>query len=370
MNILVTGAKGFIGKNLISELRNTTEHTIFEVDMDTTDQELSHYCEECHFVYHLAGINRPETDDEFMKGNFGFTSLLLDKLASFGNKAPILITSSIQAELDNLYGKSKLAGEECLLEYSQKNKVDAYIFRLPNVFGKWSRPNYNSAVATFCYSIARGKEITINNAAAPLRLVYIDDVVESFLDVLKAHHVKNDSSYYSVATEYQTTVGQVADLIQSFKDSRETYFIPNMEDELSKKLYSTYLSFLPENDFAYPAKMNVDHRGSFTELFKTMDRGQVSVNISKPGITKGQHWHHTKNEKFVVVQGQGVIRFRKIGEEEIIDYPVSGEAIEIVDIPVGYTHSIVNTGDTDMVTVMWANEAFDPNRPDTYFLEV
>lgn len=379
MKILVTGAGGFVGKNLVNTLECilsgkdksfgiTEEIEIFPYDITSTEEELAEFTKKCDFVCHLAGVNRPETEEEFMEGNFGFTSVLLDKLASFGSKAPILITSSIQAALDNPYGKSKKAGEDLIRAYGEKNGVKTCIYRLPNVFGKWCRPNYNSAVATFCNNIANGKPITVNDRNHMMHLVYIDDVVREFIAAIFGKENRNDDGFCYVPTVHEITLGEIADLIYSFKESRETKEIPYMKDgSFEKKLYSTYLSYLPKNEFSYPLTMHHDERGSFTEMFRSAERGQVSVNISKPGITKGNHWHHTKNEKFVVVSGKGVIRFRKIGEDDIIEYFVSGDKIEVVDIPTGYTHNIENLGDTDMVTIMWCNECFDPEKPDTYF---
>lgn len=369
MKILVTGAKGFIGKNLIAELKNRNYNEIYECDIDTSEQELEEYTKNCDYVFHLAGVNRPENEEEFMKGNFGFTSILLEKLKKHNNKSTIVITSSIQAELDNPYGKSKKAGEELMFSYSNETKSKVIVYRLPNVFGKWCRPNYNSAVATFCNNIAKGLDITVNDPKVIMKLVYIDDVVEEFILSLQGkEHVDNNFGY--IPTVHKITLGEIVELIYSFKESRENLMLPNVKDEFSKKLYSTYLSYLPEKEFNYPVKMNIDNRGSFTELFRTNERGQVSVNISKPGIVKGNHWHHTKNEKFVVVSGKGVIRFRKIDSNEVIEYYVSGDKIEVIDIPVGYTHNIENLGNTDLITIMWANEIFNPEKPDTYFLEV
>lgn len=369
MKILVTGARGFVGKNLIAELSNRGYKEVYKFDIDTDKSLLDEYAKNCEFVFHLAGVNRPKDEKEFMEGNFGFTSELLNLLKKHNNKAPILITSSIQAERDNPYGNSKRAGEELLLSYSKETGAKALVYRLANLFGKWSRPNYNTVVATFCYNIARDLDIQVNTPQAELTLCYIDDVVDEFIKALEGNPTKNNK-YCDVSVVHEIKLGDLADRIKSFKDIRNNLSIPNMEDTLTKKLYSTYLSFLPEDDFSYDLKMNCDNRGSFTEFIRTSDRGQVSVNVSKPGITKGNHWHHTKNEKFLVVSGTGVIRFRNIDSEEIIEYKVSGEKLEVIDIPTGYTHSIVNIGDTDMVTVMWANEAFNPNKPDTYFLEV
>lgn len=369
MKILVTGAKGFIGKNLIAELKTTTNHEIFEYDQDTEYSLLQRYCQEANFVFHLAGVNRPKEQAEFMSGNFGFTSKLLDLLKQYQNNCPVMISSSIQAALDNPYGQSKKAGEELLFSYSEETGANVLIYRFPNVFGKWCRPNYNSAVATFCHNIAHDLPIQVNDRSVEMTLVYIDDVVKSLMGALEGREQREDN-YCVVPITHQTTLGKIVDLIESFKASRTERSIPDMSEPFTKKLYSTYLSYLPENQFSYDLKMNVDARGSFTEFIRTPDRGQVSVNISKPGITKGNHWHHTKNEKFLVVSGSGVIRFRKLDTDEIIEYFVSGDKLEVVDIPVGYTHNIENLGDSDMVTIMWVNEIFDPENPDTNYLEV
>lgn len=369
MKILVTGAKGFIGKNLIAELKNKGYNDILQVTRESDSAYLEQCTKECDFVFHLAGVNRPKSEKEFLEGNYNLTARLIDLLKKYNNKAPILFTSSIQAEIDNLYGKSKRAAEDLLLEYSENERVEVYIFRLANVFGKWSKPNYNTVVATFCHNIARNIDIEITNPEAELTLCYIDDVIDEFLKILKNTTTVQDY-YCKVPVTYNVKLGKLADLIRSFKESRTNLTIPNMEDALTKKLYSTYLSFLPEKEFSYNLKMNTDHRGAFIEFLRTPERGQVSVNVTKPGITKGNHWHHTKNEKFLVVSGKGLIRFRKLDSQEIIEYRVSGEKPEVVDIPVGYTHSIVNVGDSDLVTIMWVNECFEPDKPDTYFLEV
>ncbi|GAB7306469.1 MULTISPECIES: capsular polysaccharide biosynthesis protein CapF [Enterococcus] len=369
MRILVTGANGFVGKNLVAELKNKGYSDIFGYDIDTPDYLLDEYCLKADFVFHLAGVNRPKDDSEFMEGNFGFTSLLLDKLKEYNNTCPVMISSSIQAALDNSYGKSKKAGEDLLLSYQEDTGAKVYVYRFANLYGKWSKPNYNTVVATFCYKIARDEEVTVNDETAKIELCYIDDVVKELLQCLEGNPTSKEG--YCVVPETDTiTVGILRDLIVSFKDSRQNLSVPNLSNRIEKNLYSTYLSFLPENDFSYPLKMNIDDRGSFTEFLRTEDRGQVSVNISKPGITKGDHWHHTKNEKFLVVSGEGVIRFRKIDSEEVIEYFVSGEKLEVVDIPVGYTHNIENLGSSDMVTIMWVNEPFDSQNPDTYYMEV
>lgn len=379
MNILITGAKGFVGKNLVAQLKNIQEGkvkntnfpslTLYEYDVDTDPALLDGYCADCDFVFHLAGVNRPKDPSEYMEGNFGFTSTLLETLKKHNNSCPVMLASSTQAVLDNDYGRSKKAGEDLLFQYGEETGAKVLIYRFPNVFGKWCRPNYNSAVATFCHHIAHGLPITVNDPSVHMTLVYIDDVVGELLDALE-NKEHSDGGFCKVPVEYKITLGEIVDLIYSFRASREERSIPDMSDGFTKKLYATYLSYLPEDQFSYPLKMNIDNRGSFTEIIRTKDRGQFSVNISKPGITKGNHWHHTKNEKFVVVSGKGVIRFRKPDSDQIIEYFVSGDKIEVVDIPTGYTHNIENLGDTDMVTFMWCNECFDPERPDTYFLEV
>ncbi|MGO1468961.1 MAG: capsular polysaccharide biosynthesis protein CapF [Tissierella sp.] len=369
MKILVTGSQGFIGKNLLSELKNNGYIDVLEYSRETNEELLDEYCRKADFVFHLAGVNRPKDEKEFMKQNFGFTSKLLGKLKKHNNKATVLITSSIQAERNNAYGKSKKAGEELLFEYSRETGARVLVYRLKNLFGKWSKPNYNTVVATFCYNISRGLEVQVNNEETKLELCYIDDVLEEFLRALNNNPTKEDR-YCIVPETYNIKLGKLAEIIKKFEEDRTTLSIPNMNDQLTKKLYSTYLSFLPEDKFSYDLKMNKNNKGSFTEFIKTPDRGQVSVNISKPGITKGEHWHHTKNEKFLVVSGKGVIRFRRVGSEEIIEYYVNGEKLEVVDIPPGYTHNIENLGEIDMVAIMWANERFDPENPDTYYMEV
>lgn len=368
MKVLVTGAKGFIGRNLVTTLKQDTNVEVIEVDIEQSVEELKQATLESEFIFHLAGVNRPKNDQEFFEGNTGLTETIIETLKQHQKKTPILITSSIQAELENAYGQSKKAAEDVLKNYSQETGANSYIYRLPNVFGKWCRPNYNSAVSTFCHKIARNEEIWINDRSISLNLVYIDDVVRCFIETMQSQPKTND--YLEVTPVHPATLGEIVDLLVSFKESRESRTVAKMDDPLAKKLYSTYLSYLPEDQFNYPLQMNIDHRGSFTEFIKTPDRGQVSVNISKPGITKGNHWHHTKNEKFLVVSGTGVIRFRRIDCDEVIEYYVSGEKLEVVDIPVGYTHNIENLGSTDMVTIMWCNECFDPEKPDTIFMEV
>ncbi|MBA4310826.1 MAG: capsular biosynthesis protein [Chlorobiaceae bacterium] len=371
MNILITGYTGFIGKNLVSHLKATTSHNLFLCDRKTSEAELEYYCENADFVYHLAGVNRPLEEDDFEKGNTDFTRTLIHKIEKSNNKVPVMMSSSIQASLNNPYGNSKKAGENLLFKYGHDNNVSVMVFRFPNVFGKWSRPNYNSAVATFCFNISRDLPIKINNPLTQLNLVYIDDVVHTLTDLLEnPNQYKTNSQYFSIPTSYNVELGEMVELLYSFKKIREDLSLPNLDDDFSKKLYSTYLSFLPENNFSYTLKMNEDERGSFTEFIRTKNKGQVSVNISKPGIKKGEHWHHTKNEKFLVVSGEGVIRFRRIDSSQVIEYYVTGEKLEVVDIPPGYTHNIENVGKVDLVTVMWVNESYNPNQPDTYFSEV
>lgn len=369
MKILVTGAKGFIGKNLIAELRNRKYEEIYEFDRDTDISLLDFYCSNCDFIFHLAGVQRPKEVKEFMEGNFGFTSILLDLLKKYRNTCPIVVSSSIQASLDNPYGKSKKAGEDLMFTYAEETGAKVMIYRFPNVYGKWNKPNYNSAITTFCYNISRNLEIKVNCRDTVMHVVYIDDLFDELISAMEGKGTKS-GKFYRVPVEDETTLGHIVDLLYSFKESRNNRSIPNMNNHLERSLYSTYLSYLPEDQFGYLLKMNMNQHSSFTEIIRTLDRGQFSVNISKPGITKGNHWHHTKNEKFLVVSGHCLIQFRKIDSDEIITYDVSGEKLEVVDIPCGYTHSITNIGDTDSVTFMWCNECFDPNHPDTFFLEV
>lgn len=381
MKILVTGAKGFVGKNLtirLENIRNGKDKTsplkadleIYAYDVDSDASLLDTYCADCDMVFNLAGVNRPENTEDFMQGNFGFASTLLDTLKKHRNTCPVMLSSSTQAALDNPYGKSKKAGEDLFFAYSRETGADVLVYRFPNVFGKWCRPNYNSAVATFCHNIARELPITVNDRAHEMTLVYIDDVVDELLSAAAGKPTR-DGAFCRVPIEHKTTLGEIVDLLYAFHDSRKTLQVPDLtEGSFSKKLYSTYLSYLPPDRFSYPLTQHTDARGSFTEILRTANHGQFSVNISKPGITKGQHWHNTKNEKFLVVSGKGVIRFRKPGGEEVYSYFVSGEKLEVVDIPTGYTHSIENLGDTDLITFMWCNECFDPTRPDTYALDV
>lgn len=368
MKVLVTGANGFIGRNLVARLNELKDYEVISIDVNNTRDELVEGLLEAEFIFHLAGINRPKDEKEFFEGNSGLTGDIVNILKENNKNTSIVMTSSIQADLDNAYGQSKKLAEEGLLMYSATTKAKVSIYRLPNVFGKWCRPNYNSAVATFCHNIARGEEVWVSDPSKEMTLVYIDDVVRCLISSMEDKNAL--SGYVNVDVEHKSTLGHIVELLNSFVENRKNLIVPNMEDEFTKKLYSTYLSYLPKDKFSYPLKMNVDNRGSFTEFLKTSDRGQVSINISKPGITKGNHYHHTKNEKFLVVSGEGVIQFRKIDSEEVIEYKVSGEKLEVIDIPVGYTHNIINTGESDMVTVMWVNEVFNPEKPDTVFMEV
>ena len=399
MNILVTGAKGFVGKNLCANLRNIAEgknrtrpdlhiEAIYEYDRDTDPALLDEWCAKADFVFNLAGVNRPKEQSEFMAGNFGFASTLLDTLKKHGNTCPVMLSSSIQATLigrygTSDYGKSKLAGEELFFEYSQETGAPVLVYRFPNLFGKWCRPNYNSAVATFCNNIANDLPIQVSDPAVELELLYIDDLVEEMLDALEGHpHRCNydglepefcpNGRYCASIITHRATLGQIVSLLRQFKAQPQTLVMPAIPYEsFAKKLYSTYLSYLPREAVSFPLKMNVDERGSFTELLKTANCGQVSVNISKPGITKGQHWHNTKWEFFIVVSGHGLIQERKIGSDEVIEFEVSGDKIEAVHMLPGYTHNIINLSETEnLVTVMWANEAFDPHHPDTFFEKV
>lgn len=371
--ILITGAGGFVGRNLVATLHAMGCKDLLLFEKDDTVDTLADYCRRAAFVVHLAGINRPKDPSEFYSGNAGLTDTMLHLLAESGNKAPVLVTSSIQAALDNDYGKSKKQAEDAIFAHGETTGAPVYVFRMEGVFGKWCRPNYNSVVATFCHNIARGLPIEVRDPAYELPLVYIDDVVACILDAMQNHHAERDTEgYCRIHPVHRVTLGHLAELIEGFAEARKgslevPYLAPG---SFEKKLYSTYLSYLPTDQFAYDLTMHCDDRGSFTEALRSPERGQVSVNISKPGIVKGNHWHHTKNEKFLVVQGEGVIRFRRIDCEEIIEYHVSGKKLQIVDIPCGYTHNIENVGSEDMVTVMWANECFDPDHPDTFYLPV
>lgn len=370
MKVLVTGSSGFVGKNVVSTLRNLSNVDVLLFDRDDSLEVLESHAKVCDFVVHLAGINRPKNVSEFKDGNVTLTATLCEFLVKHDNCVPIIITSSIQAELENDYGKSKREGEDVLLKYAKENNAQAIIYRLTNLFGKWSRPFYNSVVATWCHLIARGEEIEISNPNHILTLVYIDDLVHEFLSHINATHETNDSMYYDVKITHDITLSDLASVLKSFKNNRDTLLVADFSDLLTKKLYSTYLSYLPSDSFAYDVVSHVDNRGSFTEILKQDSFGQVSINISKPGITKGEHWHHTKVEKFIVVQGTGLIQFRDVFETEVIEYEVTGEKMVVVDIPPGYTHNIINTGTSDMVTLMWVNESYDADHPDTYYERV
>lgn len=370
MRIMITGAGGFMGRNLCEVLREChPEDRLDLIDLATTREALEAAAAEADFVFHLAGVNRPRDPDEFMRGNGDFT-LELTALLERGKRPPVVLASSIQAALDNPYGASKRAAEDAVTAYARRCETRAYLYRLPNVFGKWSRPNYNSVVATFCHNIARGLPITVNDPAAQVPLVYIDDVAAAFVRALEGAAMPDADGRYAVKPEYRITVGDLAAMLGRFRDMRDRLECPDQSDPLTAKLYATYLSFLPPEDFARPTVTHADTRGSFTELLHLGGHGQVSVNVSRPHITKGEHWHHTKHEKFVVLSGEGVIRFRRPGDATVISYRVSGDVPQVVDIPPGYTHNIENTGDTDMITLMWANECFDPARPDTIRLPV
>ena len=397
MNILVTGAKGFVGKNLCEALKNIRDgkdrtqnikiEEIFEYDIDAAKALLDGFCERADFVFNLAGVNRPKEAAEFMQGNFGFASELLGALKKHNNKCPVMLSSSIQATLigryDSDYGRSKKMGEELFFKYSEETGAKVLVYRFPNLFGKWCRPNYNSAVATFCNNTANDLPITVNDRNTELELLYIDDLVAEMLDALekKEHHCgfegintvfTENGKYCAVPITHKVTLGEIVDLLEQFKNQPKTLLMPEIpNNSFAKKLYSTYLSYLPKEKVSFPLKMNIDERGSFTELLKTANCGQFSVNISKPGITKGQHWHNSKWEFFIVVSGHGLIEERKIGSDEVLRFEVTGEKIEAIHMLPGYTHNIINLSDTeDLVTLMWANEQFDTSRPDTFYEEV
>ena len=399
MKILITGANGFVGKNLTEALKNIRDgkdktrpnlniEEIYCYDIESTSDELEAACRNADFVFNMAGVNRPQNTEEFMKGNFGFANTLLETLKKYGNKCPVMLSSSIQATLigryaEGEYGKSKKAGEELFFDYAKESGAKVLVYRFPNLFGKWCRPNYNSAVATFCNNIANDLPITVNDPKVQLELLYIDDLILEMLDALenKEHRCEFDGidtvltengKFCAAPITHKVTLGEIVELLESFKAQPESLVIPEIPNgSFAKKLYSTYLSYLPESKAKFELKMNVDARGSFTELLKTEKCGQVSINISKPGITKGQHWHNTKWEFFIVVSGKGLIEQRKIGSDEVLRFEVSGEKIEAVHMLPGYTHNIINLSDSeDLVTVMWANESFDPGKPDTFFEEV
>ena len=382
MKVLVTGAKGFVGRNLCEALKNLRDgkdrtrpalqvDDVMEYDVDTPEGQLENYCREADFVFNLAGVNRPKESSEFMKGNYGFASILLNILRKYKNTCPVMLSSSIQAALDNPYGESKRAGEQLMFNYAKETGAQVFVYRFPNIFGKWCRPNYNSAVATFCHNIANDLPIQVNDPSTLLHLVYIDDLVKELLDALEGKaHAKGD--YYEVPVVHDVSLGEIVDLLGKFHAQPATLVLPEIPaDSFAKKLYSTYQSYLPKEKIPIPLKMIVDARGSFTELMKTRNSGQFSINISKPGITKGQHWHHSKWEMFIVVSGHALIQERKIGTDEVIEYEVSGEKMEAYQMLPGYTHNLINLSDTeDLVTIVWANESFDPEHPDTFYEKV
>lgn len=386
MKILVTGARGFVGRNLVETLkavqsgkdrtRNVDVEEIYEFDVDTAPELLDEYCRKADFVFNLAGVNRPKDQSEFMSGNFGFASTLLDTLKKHQNTCPVMLSSSIQASLSGRYagseyGRSKRAGEELFFQYGVETGAKVLVYRFSNLFGKWCRPNYNSVVATFCHNIARDLPITVNDPNTELNLVYVDDVVDEMFRALRGEETRQ-GYFCTVPVSHTVTLGQIVELLQRFHDQPKTLEMPQIpQGSFAKKLYSTYLSYLPEEAVCFPLKMNADARGSFTELLRTANCGQFSVNISKPGITKGQHWHHSKWEFFIVVSGRALIQERRIGSDEVLEFEVSGDKIQAVHMLPGYTHNIINLSETEnLVTVMWANEAFDPQHPDTYFEEV
>ncbi len=395
MKILVTGAKGFVGRNLCAQLNNIREgkaknygvevEEVFEYDLDSTPEQLDEWCAKADFVFNLAGVNRPQNQEEFMAGNFGFASTLLDTLKKHRNTCPVMLSSSQQASLtgrfgNSEYGRSKKAGEDLFLQYGEETGAKVLVYRFPNLFGKWCRPNYNSAVATFCNAVANDLPYTVNDPSVELELLYIDDLVDEMIGCLKGEEHRcefdglgvfpmKDGRYCYVPTTHKATLGEIVNLLDSFAAQPKTLMIPEIpENSFAKKLYSTYLSYLPKEKVAFPLKMNVDDRGSFTELVHTLNAGQVSINISKPGITKGQHWHNTKWEFFIVVAGHGLIQERKLGTDEVIEFEVSGDNIQAVHMLPGYTHNIINLSQTEnLVTVMYCNEIFNPNKPDTYY---
>lgn len=369
MRILVTGARGFIGKNLIANLKNEKQTTIYECDINTSTEDFEHYCKEAEFVYHLAGSNRPKEESDFIVHNTDFTNTLVTTLSKYQNYCPIVYASSIQATQDNPYGRSKKAGEELLINYAQSSGARLYIYRFKNVFGKWCRPNYNSVVATFCHNIAQGLPIEVHSSEMPLELVYIDDLVEELINKI-SNQTPQEEYYYEISKTHTVMLIKIAELLHSFRDCHKKQIIPDLSDLFTKKLYSTYLSYLPVEGLCQDLLMHSDHRGSFTEFLKQESFGQVSVNISKPGILKGNHWHNSKNERFLVVSGEGVIRLRNLNSNEVISYYVTGKKLQFVYLPCGYVHNIENLGDTNLVTIIWANESFDSNKPDTNYGEV
>ena len=368
MKVLVTGASGFVGKNLQSELSLHEGVEVLCYDRESTLEDLDQYTKECDFVFHLAGVNRPQDPKEFMEGNFGFTSTLLDKLKEHKNKAPIMISSSIQAELDNDYGKSKKAGEDLIFQYGKENDVKVYVYRFPNVFGKWCKPNYNSVIATWCYNVSHNIEIQVNDPSKELTLVYIDDVCEEIVKCLEDKPTR-DGDYCKVPITYQKTLGEISDLIKSFKENDRGIMVPSTGDEFTKDLYATYISYVPLEEMVVDLQEHRDNRGVFCELVRTKEAGQVSVSTTNPNIVRGGHYHHTKMERFIVIKGKAKIEFEHVLTHEKYEFEVSGEHLQYVTIPVGYQHSINNIGEDELVLILWANELFDPNDPDTFVME-
>lgn len=366
--VLITGANGFIGKNLIATLNSDVE--ILKYDIDNSLEDLKEFTRKADFVFHLAGVNRPQEVSEFEKGNRDFTERLLEMLKENSKKIPVLLTSSIQAGLDNPYGLSKKNAESLVLEYSKQTRATVYIYRLPNVFGKWCRPNYNSVIATWCYNVAHGLPLQINNLETELNLVYIDDVVQEFINAFNGSESRAENDFCYIPRTFLVTLKQIADTLKAFKNSRSTLIMPSLEGDFERFLYAAYLSYLPENEFGYELEMKYDQRGWLTEFIKSPGMGQIFISRTKPGITRGNHWHHTKAEKFLVIEGEALIKFRQINSKEIIEYRVSGEKLEVLDIPTGYTHSIMNIGNIDVITLFWADEIFSQEKPDTYYLEV
>lgn len=369
MKILVTGSQGFIGKNLIAELRNKGYTDILEFNRRTNKALLDEFTKKCEFIFHLAGANRPQHEIEFMEDNFRLTSELVELLNKNKNKSPILLTSSIQAELNNPYGRSKKAGEDILFSYSKETGTKAMVYRLPNLFGKWCKPNYNSVVATFCHNIARDLKVQINDPNVEITLSYIDDVMAEFIRALEGNENRNGDFCY-ISKTYKIKIGELADKLYAFQKNRQTLVMPSLESDFDKALYGTYSSYFEESKFSYKLNKKADNRGWLAEFIKSDSMGQIFISKTKPGITRGNHWHHTKVEKFIVVQGEAVIKFRKINTNQVLEYKVNGEIPEVVDIPTGYTHSIQNTGEEDLITLFWASEIFSPDKPDTYYLEV
>ncbi|ETT45161.1 NAD-dependent epimerase/dehydratase [Paenibacillus sp. FSL R7-269] len=368
--ILVTGAYGFIGRNLIASLKCKEDIEILRIGSKNSLQDLEEYALKADFIFHLAGINRPMNEEEFITGNFDYTQHLINILHSHGKNTPIVLSSSTQAQQDNSYGKSKRAAEEVVLSYGREVGVDTFVYRLPNVFGKWSKPNYNSVVATWCFNISRDIPIQVNNPDAEITLVYIDDVVDSFINKLDGMNMMNSTDFYEIPRSFSIKLKHLEASLLAFKKSRHTLVISDLKNDFERFLYSTYLSYLPEDDFGYDLEMKHDNRGWLAEFIKTEHSGQVFISRTKPGITRGNHWHHTKVEKFLVIEGEAIVNFRHIESEQIIEYPVNGRRLKVIDIPPGYTHSITNTGTTEVITLFWANELFNPDKPDTYYLEV